>query len=68
MLFDVKEVLKSQRTRLNIKHEIKRFDDVFEHLTKKDCDNTFTFKDKDRSDNINDNNDVHLKSDDSIFK
>jgi len=67
-LFDVGEVLESQRARSNIEQEIGRFNDAFEHFTLKDCDNAFTSKsrqDEDQVKNIDDSNNVYLKSDNS---
>lgn len=61
-------MLKSQRAKLSIKHEIKRFNNVFKHLIKKNNDKIFTFENEDKDDNINDNNDIYFRSDDSIFK
>lgn len=44
LLFDAKEVLKSQRARLSIEHEVERSNDISKHLILKVYDNVFTSK------------------------
>lgn len=65
LLFDVEEILESQRTKSNIKYEVEKFNDVFKHFILEDCDNVFTSKSRqnnDQSKNINNSNNVILEA------